>query len=69
MSTNSGTVKFFNKQKGFGFISGDDGTDYFVHFTDVEDQKSLNQGDTVDFDLGQGKKGTKAVKVKLITGA
>ncbi len=69
MSTNSGTIKFFNKQKGFGFISGDDGTDYFVHFTDVEDQKILNQGDTVDFDIGQGKKGMKAVKVKFIAGA
>ncbi len=64
MST--GKVKFFNESKGFGFITPDDGgKDLFVHTTAVE-QGQLNEGDTVEFEIGEGQKGPCAVKVKKI---
>jgi len=58
-----GTVKFFNRSKGFGFITGEDGKDYFVHQTGIEEGVSLNENDSVEFELEQGDKGPKAVKV------
>ena len=59
-----GKVKFFNRTKEFGFITGDDGKDYFVHVTGLVGTGSLNENDVVEFDTEQGEKGLKAVKVK-----
>ena len=60
-----GTVKFFNNQKGFGFISQDDTrTDVFVHSTGLIDQ--IRENDKVSFEVENGKKGPSAVNVKVI---
>jgi CspA family cold shock protein len=60
-----GTVKFFNRSKGFGFIT-EDGTkkEHFVHVSGLIDQ--VKEGDAVEFDLSEGKKGMNAVNVKLV---
>lgn len=64
MST--GTVKFFNQEKGFGFIVPDDGSkDLFVHMSEVESGK-LKENDKVEYTVGQGKKGPCAVNVRTI---
>ncbi|MCB0999677.1 MAG: cold-shock protein [Acidimicrobiales bacterium] len=64
----TGTVKFFNAQKGYGFISRDDGPDVFVHFSNIEGSgyRSLDEGQQVEFEIGQGRKGDEALKVKAI---
>ena len=59
-----GTVKFFNRMKGFGFIAGEDGTEYFVHQTGLGKDVFLNENDAVTFDVENGDKGPKAVNVK-----
>ena len=60
---NQGVVKFFNPEKGFGFIKHDDsGKETFVHSSGLIDQ--VNEGDKVEFDLQEGKKGMNAVNVK-----
>lgn len=60
----TGTVKFFNESKGFGFIKNSEtGEDIFVHVTGLIDK--INQDDTVTFDLVEGKKGMNAVNVKI----
>lgn len=62
----NGKVKFFNDMKGFGFITGDDGTDYFVHSSALPEGMRLNEGDTVSFDPAEGDpgKGPKALNVR-----
>ena len=62
---NTGTVKFFNKAKGFGFII-EDGTkkEHFVHVSGLIDQ--IDEGDAVEFELKEGKKGMNAVNVKHV---
>lgn len=62
----TGTVKWFNDAKGFGFISRQNGEDVFVHFRAIETQgfKSLKEGQTVSFEVVQGQKGLQADKVQ-----
>lgn len=59
-----GTVKFFNSGKGFGFIAAEDGKEYFVHKSEVQDGAMLGENDSVTFDVAQGDKGPKATNVK-----
>ena len=61
-----GTVKWFNSEKGFGFIKPDDGDkDLFVHHSETKGQ-TLNDGDKVEFEIGEGRKGPCAIDVKKI---
>ena len=59
-----GTVKFFNRVKAFGFITGEDGNDYFVHKNFLDGDIELSENDIVDFDDEQGERGLKAVNVR-----
>ncbi len=62
----TGTVKFFNESKGFGFITSDDtGNDIFVHVTAIEGE-SLNEGDKVEYVEEEGRKGIVAAQVAVI---
>lgn len=60
-----GTVKWFNELKGFGFITGDDGTDVFVHYSSIQGGgfRSLAEGETVSFEVVSGPKGPAASNV------
>ena len=62
---NKGTVKWFNDEKGYGFITGEDGKDMFVHFSAIQGEgfKSLDEGQAVTFDLQQGPRGMQAANV------
>ena len=62
---NTGKVKWFNSEKGFGFITGDDGIDVFVHFTAIqaEGYKSLDEGQSVQFNVVNGDRGPQATDV------
>ena len=64
----TGTVKFFNAEKGYGFISREEGDDVFVHFSAIEGTgyKSLEEGQRVEFDVGPGKKGDEARNVRPV---
>ncbi|MDW5299706.1 MAG: cold-shock protein [Sedimentibacter sp.] len=65
---NKGTVKWFNAEKGFGFITADNGKDVFVHFSSIQGNgfKSLEEGQKVSFEITQGNKGDQASNVTLI---
>jgi CspA family cold shock protein len=64
----SGTVKFFNAEKGFGFISREGGDDVFVHFSQIEGEgyRSLQEGQRVEFEVGPGRKGDEARDVRVV---
>jgi len=68
LTKHKGTVKFFNVQKGFGFITPDNGgKDIFVHANNVQgDPKALREGQKVEFSEGPGRKGPEAVDVRMI---
>ena len=59
-----GTVKWFNRIKGFGFIEQEEGDDLFVHKSQVTGE--LNEGDSVEFEIGEGPKGPNAINVRKI---
>ena len=65
---NKGTVKWFNAEKGYGFISRDNGDDIFVHFSAIQEDgfKSLEEGQAVSFDVVRGNKGDQAANVSRI---
>jgi len=64
----TGTVKFFNEQKGYGFISREQGDDVFVHFSAIQGTgfKTLQEGQRVEFEVARGKKGEEAQNVRPI---
>lgn len=66
----SGTVKWFNEVKGFGFLTTDDGTDIFVHYSSIQGEgfKTLTEGDKVDFEISDTPKGPQAMNVKRQAG-
>ncbi|HSO61649.1 MAG TPA: cold-shock protein [Desulfobacterales bacterium] len=63
-----GNVKWFNERKGFGFITAEDGNDVFVHFSAIQDSgfKTLQEGQSVSFDVQNGPKGLSAANVKAV---
>lgn len=63
-----GTVKFFNEMKGFGFVAGEDGKEYFVHKSGLKEGVRLNENDAVTFDVEEGDRGPKAGNVQLDSG-
>ena len=64
----TGTVKFFNSEKGFGFIAREQGDDIFVHYSNIQGSgyKSLEEGQQVEFDTAPGRKGEEAQNVRVI---
>lgn len=60
-----GTVKWFNNEKGFGFISRENGEDLFVHFSAIQSEgyRALEEGQAVEFEIGEGSRGPQAVNV------
>ena len=64
----TGTVKFFNNDKGYGFITQENGPDVFVHFSNIEGEgyKSLEEGQRVEFDVSPGRKGDEATSVRVV---
>jgi CspA family cold shock protein len=64
----TGTVKFFNAEKGFGFISREQGDDVFVHFSNIQGSgyKTLEEGQHVEFDVAPGRKGEEAQNVRVV---
>ena len=62
-----GTVKWFDEQKGYGFIEQDNGEDLFVHHSELQ-VRSLNEGDKVEYEVGEGRKGPCAVQVSVVGG-
>lgn len=67
MANYSGTVKWFNVERGYGFISSEDGGDVFVHFSNVKEEghnKDLHEGESVTFDIAQADRGPSAINVR-----
>jgi CspA family cold shock protein len=64
----TGTVKFFNAEKGYGFISREQGEDVFVHYSNIDGRgyRTLEQGQNVEFDVAPGRKGEEAHNVRVI---
>jgi CspA family cold shock protein len=63
-----GTVKWFNGEKGYGFITQENGPDLFVHYSEIQSSgfRSLNEGETVEFEITEGKKGKQASSVVVV---
>ncbi len=63
----NGTVKWFNAEKGFGFITGEDNNDYFAHFSEIQidGYKSLNENEEVTFEVKQGDRGPQAANIMV----
>ncbi len=68
MKVATGTVKFFNAEKGYGFISREQGDDVFVHYSNIQGRgyRSLEEGQRVEFDVAPGRKGEEAQNVRAI---
>lgn len=69
MAETTGVVKWFDQEKGYGFISCDDGKDLFVHHSQVKEKgtdKDLHEGENVSFTIGEGKKGPMAINVHKV---
>ena len=68
VNVTTGTVKFFNAEKGFGFISREGGDDVFVHYSNIQGNgyRSLDEGQAVEFDVAPGRKGEEAQNVRAI---
>ena len=64
----NGTVKWFNDEKGFGFISGDDGKEVFAHFSQIQGQgrKTLEEGQKVSFDIERNDRGPSATNIRIL---
>ena len=64
----TGTVKFFNNEKGYGFLSVEGDEDVFVHYSNIEcdGYRSLDEGQTVEFEVGPGRKGPEALNVRKV---
>ncbi len=64
----NGTVKWFNSEKGFGFITTEDGNDVFVHFSQINKEgfKTLEEGQNVTFEIVDGEKGPQAANVTIV---
>jgi len=64
----TGTVKFFNSEKGYGFISREQGEDVFVHYSNIQGSgyRSLTEGQQVEFDIAPGRKGEEAQNVRVV---
>jgi CspA family cold shock protein len=69
MARTTGTVKWFNAEKGYGFISREGGEDLFVHYSEIQSTgfRSLDEGAKVEFEITDGKKGKQASAVKVLT--
>ena len=63
-----GTVKFFNTQKGYGFIAQEEGDDVFVHYSNITGSgfKNLEEGQEVEFEIGEGRKGDEALDIRAV---
>ena len=68
MSTKTGTVKWFNETRGYGFIQQTDGPDVFAHYNEVKSEgfKTLAEGQAVEFDVTEGQKGPQAVNISVV---
>lgn len=64
----NGTVKWFNAEKGFGFITSEEGKDLFVHFSEIQKEgfKTLEEGEKVTFEVKEGQKGPQAANVVIV---
>ncbi len=68
MARTRGTVKWFNGEKGYGFITQENGPDLFVHYSEIQARgfRTLNEGDKVEFEITDGKKGKQASQVTVV---